>query len=248
MDSDKDNIKRIIDGLRSIEKMIDHQNKKMPDLVVNKLYSRIESLLWLQKKMSLINPLPPLAGWPAAPDFLLKLHGWIIKNKPNCVVEMGSGISTIVISDALRQNGFGKVVSFEHLEEFRDKTQGYIREENLSCFSDVILSPIVKYDKKHLSEQAESYWYSLDVNEIIAHNIDLLIVDGPPGKICKYSRYPALGAFYSKLAFEAEVWMDDADRYEEKIINEQWVDEFDMHSEYYPLEKGLFILKRRKSE
>lgn len=45
-------------------------------------YKQLESLSWLQRQLKLKFPLPPLRGWPVSPDFLLRLHTWVCKNKP----------------------------------------------------------------------------------------------------------------------------------------------------------------------
>ena len=57
---------------------------------------------------------PPLRGWATSPDVLLRLHTHIMATRPQVIVEFGSGASTLVIADALRQNGTGKLISIEH--------------------------------------------------------------------------------------------------------------------------------------
>ena len=75
-------------------------------------------------------------------------------------------------------------------------------------------------------------------------NVDLLWVDGPPGATCLYSRYPALPALADKLSPNAEVWMDDTIRQEEKDVCERWAADYGFELEYFPLEKGLGRLTR----
>jgi hypothetical protein len=46
--------------------------------------------------------------------------------------------------------------------------------------------------------------------------IDLLLVDGPPGSLGEMARYPALHVLESQLASNAVVILDDADRPDER--------------------------------
>lgn len=213
---------------------------------IDNLYSQLESLIWLQKKMKISDELPPLRGWPTSPDFLLKLHSWVTKHKPLVVVETGSGASTIVIADALRQNGFGKLYSFEHLQEYADQTQEMLQDECLTPWIELVVGKLEPWKGKHLNppdSDKRSSWYPLNLSGI--ENVDLLVVDGPPKSTCQYARYPALPALFDRLSPKAEVWMDDAVRQEEKELCKHWADEYGFNFEYIPLEKGLGILTRQ---
>jgi hypothetical protein len=61
-----------------------------------------------------LGPAAPLFGrWAAEGDFA----GMIVRElerSPRLVVECGSGSTTVVIADKLRQSGSGRVVSLEH--------------------------------------------------------------------------------------------------------------------------------------
>src|ERR1700722_8692814 len=50
-------------------------------------------------------PLPLPGGWAASTDLLGELMRAIAVRRPQCVVELGSGVSTLVIAAALRANG-----------------------------------------------------------------------------------------------------------------------------------------------
>ena len=211
----------------------------------NEIYSQLESLIWLQKRLKISGELPPLRGWPTSPDFLLKLHSWIVKHKPLTVVETGSGASTIVIADALRQNGFGKLYSFEHLQKYANQTQEMLQDEYLTPWVELLVGELELWKGKHLNPHDSgkpSSWYPLKLSGI--ENIDLLVVDGPPKSICQYARYPAVPALFDRLSPKAEVWMDDAIRQEEKDICKHWANEYGFNFEYIPLEKGLGVLTR----
>ncbi|CDG56002.1 hypothetical protein HALA3H3_990006 [Halomonas sp. A3H3] len=211
----------------------------------NEIYSQIESLLWLQKRLKISGELPPLRGWPTSPDFLLRLHSWVSKYKPLTIVETGSGASTIVIADALRQNGIGKLYSFEHIQKYADQTQVMLEDEFLTPWVELLVGKLEPWKGKHLNpDDADkpSSWYPLNLSGI--ENVDLLVVDGPPKSTCQYARYPALPALFDRLSPKAQVWMDDAIRQEEKDICKHWANEYGFDFEYFALEKGLGVLTR----
>ncbi|MFT6443545.1 MAG: hypothetical protein ACJASM_003106 [Salibacteraceae bacterium] len=208
------------------------------------LYSQVESFIWLSKALTLSGSLPPLRGWATSPDILLKLHEYIRLNRPKLIVECGSGASTIVIADALRQVGSGKLISLEHSDKYGAQTRGRLQCEKLLPYVDVRISSLKPWDGTHLSDEDETFWYDdNDLSDI--DGVQLLLVDGPPGKTCKYARYPAMEAFHSKLTQNAQVWMDDTIRREEVDICSQWAEKFEFEQGTFAFEKGLIVLNRK---
>ncbi|CAM3375937.1 class I SAM-dependent methyltransferase [Halomonas lysinitropha] len=200
----------------------------------------------MHNHLAIKGQLPPLRGWATSPDVLLRLHAHIMATRPRIIVEFGSGASTLVIADALRQNGLGKLVSIEHSDHYGAQTLGTLQTESLEGWVDLRIGELEAWEGEHLNpEDAEksSRWYPLSLLEGV-EGIDLLWVDGPPGATCLFSRYPALPALAEKLSPNAEVWLDDTIRQEEKDICERWAADHGFELEYYPLEKGLGRLTR----
>lgn len=241
------------DELKALEKSLlqaskDSAGKVTKDLITvqNRLYAQLESLSWLQRRLSIKGQLPPLRGWATSPDVLLRLHAHIMATRPRVIVEFGSGASTLVIADALRQNGVGKLISIEHSDHYGAQTLGTLQAESLEGWVDLRIGDLEAWEGVHLNpEGAEkpSLWYPLSLLEGV-ENVDLLWVDGPPGATCLFSRYPALPALADKLSPKAEVWMDDTIRQEEKDTCERWAEDHGFELEYFPLEKGLGRLTR----
>jgi len=76
-------------------------------------------------------------------------------------------------------------------------------------------------------------------------NIDLLVIDGPPGFLQKNARYPALPMLIDMLAASCTVFLDDAARQDERDIVKQWLEQFpEFELEYIDNERGCSILKR----
>ncbi|WP_434986157.1 class I SAM-dependent methyltransferase [Vreelandella zhaodongensis] len=228
---------------------VNNNTRKLVDDLVrvqNRLYFQLESLSWLQRRLAIKGQLPPLRGWATSPDVLLRLHAHIMATRPQVIVEFGSGASTLVIADALRQNGTGQLISIEHSDHYGAQTLTTLQAERLEGWVDLRIGDLEAWEGEHLNpEDAEkpARWYPCSLLEGV-ENVDLLWVDGPPGATCLFSRYPALPALAGKLSASAEVWMDDTIRQEEKDICERWAKDHGFELEYFPLEKGLGRLTR----
>ena len=210
------------------------------------VYAQLESLSWLQRRLSIDGQLPPLRGWAASPDVLLRLHTHILTTRPELVVEFGSGASTLVIADALRQNKCGKLISIEHSLHYGSQTQAMLDNECLQNWVDLRMGELEPWVGLHMNDGATekpSLWYPASLLNGVAR-VDLVWVDGPPAVTCPFSRYPALPALSESLAPQAEVWMDDTIRQEERDICARWAEDHGFVVEYYPLEKGLGRLTR----
>ncbi|GGB51832.1 hypothetical protein GCM10011502_26230 [Oceanisphaera marina] len=239
--------------LESLQKAIiqagkENAGKTNRDLIIvqDRLYAQLESLSWLQRRMTIKGQLPPLRGWATSPDVLLRLHSHIMATCPQIIVEFGSGASTLVIADALRQNRTGKLISIEHSDHYGAQTLNTLQAERLEGWVDLRIGELEAWQGEHLNpEDAEkpSRWYLTSLLDGV-ENVDLLWVDGPPGATCLFSRYPALLALADKLSQHAEVWMDDTIRQEEKDICNHWAEKYGFNAEYFPLEKGLGRLTR----
>lgn len=247
----------LLNEFKSLEKILLQSNKNNAAkatrdliLVQNRLYSQMESLSWLQRRLKIKGRLPPLRGWAASPDVLLHLHEHIMRCKPEVIVEFGSGASTLVIVDALQQNGTGRLYSIEHSDYYGAQTLETLRAELLEDWVDLRIGDLEPWSGQHLNPQdAEkpSRWYPTSLLQGI-QNVDLLWVDGPPGATCLFSRYPALPALADKLSPRAEVWLDDTVRQEEKEICEKWAADYGFRLGYYSFEKGLGRLTRLSAD
>lgn len=243
MSENIDNIKALLDdAVETMRKSVLRDAR----IVERKHYAQVESLSWLQRRLTIKGQLPPLRGWAASPDVLLLLHTHIGTSRPQVIVEFGSGASTLVIADALRQNGTGRLISVEHSHYYASQVQKMLQGEDLEEYVDLRVGDLENWDSEHFnSGDAEKppRWYPASLLEGV-DAVDLVWVDGPPGATCAFSRYPALPALADQLSADAEVWMDDTIRDEETKICDKWAKDYGFEVEYYALEKGLGRLKR----
>lgn len=246
-----ENIHELIQQLEtSLNNNVTQSNQKLSADLLNQihyananLYRQIESLTWLSRNLKIKGSLPPLRGWAASPDTLLKLHQHILRSRPSMVVEFGSGASTVVIADALKQNKKGKLLSIDHFADYAQKIAEQIQQEKLSDYVEFQSGELTEWTEEHLSPKAK--WYPLNLLDKLKKPIDLVFVDGPPGQTNPFARFPALPAIFNQLSDEAQVWLDDAMRADEQKICQHWAKEFKLSLSFEEAEKGLAILKKQ---
>lgn len=159
-------------------------------------------------------PIP--VGWAMSPqvlEFVLRK----IRTAPrlDTVVELGSGVSTPWIAQALNTRGSGRLVSFEHDEHYAAITSRQLQAVGLESFVELRCEPLAAVE---LSGETFS-WYQ-GYKDLA--NVDLLIVDGPPGGTGPLARYPALPILLDKISDGGIVILDDAIRDDEDKIIERW--------------------------
>ena len=183
-------------------------------------------------------PLPNTRGWAISPDLLKKITEVILIERPSLIVELGSGVSTLIIAYCLKQLGKGKVISLEHNDEYVAISQNFISSHKLEEIATIIYAPLKTFE----IDEETWLWYNTDCLKI-EQPIDLLVVDGPPKNVQKLSRYPALPLLYKDLNEHSIIILDDGDREDEKKIIEMWKKEFSqISSEFIDTEKGAYII------
>lgn len=203
-------------------------------------FRQVEALFSLFSTLRPDLPFPDTRDWAASPDFLKKLTELILKQETQMVAEAGSGVSTLVIGYCLKRLGRGKVISLEHDERFVTATNELINFHGLTQFACVIHCPLVKVD---IGDET-FLWYSME-GVRFEKPIDVLVVDGPPATGQEFPRYPALPLLSAHLAKNAFILLDDGRRAGEIRTNNRWTAEFPpITSEFLPLEKGAFLLRR----
>lgn len=188
--------------------------------------------------------LPPLGGWAASADILILLAEWILDRKPALVVELGSGVSSLVIGRCLQLNGRGQFLSYDHDAAFLAITARRMRLAELP------------YIGSHIPLGADS-WYSLPGNgeplDVLlpggvsenTRGIDLLFIDGPPMAHGEEVRAGA-SRLFRHLTPGALVLLDDAARPGERRVAQQWAAEFpELKQTFLATEKGALLLTKK---
>lgn len=135
------------------------------------------------------------------------------------VVELGSGVSTIVLARLLRERG-GHLATLEHDPSWAQVVREQLEREDLADLVLLVEAPL----EPHELALDGAPWYAADAVAQLPAAIDLLLVDGPPAHTgeAERSRHPALSALASRLMPNAVVVLDDATRAGEREILERW--------------------------
>ena len=210
---------------------------------INSGIGHIEDSLRLSSELRLTRSLPPLRDWAARPDLLLELTHHIQTEQPKVIVECGSGGSTVVLARCVEMNGIGHVYSLEHSPEYADKTRQEIARHQLASFATVFTAPLRRYD----INGEQWLWYSFET--LPADKIDLLVIDGPPGSTGYLARYPAGALLFKDLSMHAAVFLDDADRSDEREILRRWSLEFPAYQQQLRATRyGCAVLRKEIQE
>jgi predicted O-methyltransferase YrrM len=217
----QDSVQHLIrrSALKSVKSITAEQRRLGRDMakIQRDQTAETEALLQLFREFEPRAPMPSSGRWAMDPTGLLEVLYLIARKRPKVVVELGSGTSSIWIAYALEKDG-GRLISVEHERDFADRTRSLLELHEVSHLAEVRLAEL-----NQLNINGEEFpWYSVDAFRDI-NEIDLLLVDGPPGSLGETARYPALHVLESRLAPNAVVILDDADRSGEQGIVQRWI-------------------------
>lgn len=185
-----------------------------------RLLAQFEALATLLDELALPARLPAITGGAGRPDFLLALARHVWATRPRLVVECGSGLSTLVLARALQQNGDGHVYALEHDQEFAAWLAGELERLGVADRATLLVAQLGA-----LALGGETWpWYAEDT--LPAGEIDMLVVDGPPGRLRPLARYPAGPMLFDRMRIGAAAFLDDARRGKERRVLARWTREF----------------------
>ncbi len=176
-------------------------------------YRQLEALASLLAVLRPRAPLPPFRGWAVGPDFASLLVSLVLRERPACVVELGSGVSTLVLGYALERTG-GHLISVDHEAEYAERTRVAVGLHGLAEVATILHAPLEPYG-------AAQTWYTRQWIRDLPP-VHCLVVDGPPGTIGVLARAPAMTECIGALAPGAIIVVDDADRPDEQTMVRTW--------------------------
>ena len=227
---------------------------------------QIESYMGLQSFFLTGEPALNFHGWPISSDIAQYLVELISIERPNLVVEFGSGTSTVLLAKSMKsvaanQNADpdnvyesvpSRLVTFEHHSDYLKKTESELKSHGVAEAVELVHAPLT--DQAIGSESYVFYSCGEKLNELSAafkgRKLKAVVfVDGPPGATCDNARYPALPVLLDYFEGQEIFFiLDDYDRQEERVIVENWKKTLDERSIAYsfkrlPFEKGAALLK-----
>ena len=176
-------------------------------------------------------PIPSTRSWAASPDLLLTLLQYARSSNPRTIVDLGSGMSTLVLAKSAPQ---AKIFSIDNSQEFADKTQRVLDNHQVTNV-DLRVAPLSRHS-------SGVDWYDLSKFADIS-DIDLLFIDGPPGSKNPEARHPAISECIAKLSPNAIIIIDDVSRAGERAMAEEFARLLPSHNlEFLDHEKGSAVL------
>jgi predicted O-methyltransferase YrrM len=208
-------------------------------------YVQIEALFSMFSLIDVRRSLPPMRGFAASPDFSNLILDFILDHRPQNIMEIGSGVSTLIAGYGLERIGGGRLVAIDQEEQYASRTRQMVAEHGLDGNVSVHHAPLGV-----LTLAGKTWnWYLRD-HIADLESIDLLIVDGPVGgRENPLERYPALPVVYPKLSKNAVIILDDANRPGEREVVAMWLREFsDLRLTHIDTEKGTAVLTRETAD
>jgi predicted O-methyltransferase YrrM len=184
-------------------------------------FSSLLNMVAILPQLELAGVLPPFPhqGFEITGEEAAFLFQLIRRRRPKLILELGGGSSTVLFAAALRANGSGRLVSIEHDEAHAKLTAQLLEQAELSDRVEQVVAPLAPCT----AGGRTTSWYDLEAFlRRLDDKVDLLFVDGPPGKMQSLSRYPALPMLAAHLAPHALVFVDDGGRDDEIAMIERW--------------------------
>jgi hypothetical protein len=185
---------------------------------VDATYAQVEALIGLYREIDGLAALPPMRRWAISPDAARELRNLVVAHRPALTLELGSGISTILIAMELQRLGSGSIVAFEHDPLYWAETRDRIEAHGLGDVASVRLAPLVP----HEIDGTTYRWYDIDV-ATLPGPVELVVVDGPPETTGPGARFPALPVLRSVSADRCLFFLDDYVRPDEQAMVQRWI-------------------------
>ena len=185
-----------------------------------------QDFAWLSTQIHPRHPLPLPTGGMAKPALLIATWQLILEERPRRILELGSGLSTLVMAYALERVGQGELVSLENEAQYAAHTRRWLAEHQLLGQNRVtVLDAPLRLQELQGEEHP---WYDLEALDAtsLSPPFDLLFVDGPAGFLAPMIRYPALPLLREHLATDALILFDDSQRRNERRIIARWLTQF----------------------
>ena len=190
-------------------------------------------------------PLPIGGGWALTGDSAALLAREVLVRKPHAILELGSGVSTLILGQIIKRNGVGHLLSIDHDPVWATQTRKLVDTLGLADVITVVDAPL----KTMTIGNRTAKWYDIPENALNNFGaIDLLFVDGPPqpNDQTQAARYPAFPLLRKRLTPDALIFVDDAHRPTESSMVAQWqVEDPDWNALWFDTTDGVCLLTRK---
>ncbi|MDB4353660.1 class I SAM-dependent methyltransferase [bacterium] len=166
----------------------------------------------------------PTTSWSMSFMSVHSIIEMMDQHKPKFVVEFGSGLSTLCIASWLREQGSGRLLSFDHDLDWASITRRHLLQAKLETYAKVVHAPLSGAPQKTSS----TAWYDIPPDSLGNEEIDMVIIDGPPAgtRDKRLARLPSLPVLHDHLSSSAVLFLDDANRPGECEVVEYWLEQY----------------------
>ena len=186
-------------------------------------------------------PLPPFGPYTIEEAMVPILGDFIAAHRPARSLELGSGLSTIVLGYAIKEAG-GRLDSLENEKKHAEQARGWVAEHALDDVATIHDAPI-RNALVHWDGMAYP-WYDLSV--VPPGPYDFVFVDGPAGNLGLMARWPAYYHLLPFLSEDARLICDDGKRGHERLAIYHWMkNDSRLHRTDLPTQRGAVLLERR---
>lgn len=206
----------------------------------------IETTVELHAMQVLMSRFPqlqlPTTGWSMRFANLHQIVQVMDSLRPQTVVEFGSGMTSLCVAAWFKEQGRGRLISFDHDQAWAQLTQNQLERFDLDPYVAMFVSPL---SPSAMAPKAP--WYHIHSDALEGLAVDLVIVDGPPAGAVGHemARLPAMEKLYSHLSDNAVVVLDDANRPGEQRVVLSWLKAYpEFHYELRGGPSGLAVLTR----
>ena len=206
-----------------------------------------EDLAALQALSALPGGYLPWTIFAMRPAALAAVLDEVALARPRCILELGSGLSTVFLARLLRQQrrSDAVVISVDDAPPWVEQVRDHLERERLTDLVELVSAPRAPWSAPDRDAPRPSpperavravlrrparppkplpdRWYAREpIREAIgSRTVDFMLVDGPKGRRT-ISRYPALPEMLAHLHEDATVVLDDASRAGEREVVERW--------------------------
>jgi glycosyltransferase involved in cell wall biosynthesis len=170
--------------------------------------------------------------WTIGKALAIELAEHLERTRPARVLELGSGISTLVLAQYAARHG-ASLVSLEHDRSFHDRTARMLAQRGLGDRVELVLAPL----QPARLEIGTFPWYGTRLDG----RFDFVFIDGPP---VGQGRQAALPALKDHLGAGWEAWLDDGFRDHERGCVDLWRPHLRFSASLHEVDdKGQWVLR-----
>jgi hypothetical protein len=172
--------------------------------------------------------------WTISRAMAVELAARLERLRPRRILELGSGVSSVVLAGHAARRPDAQVVSLEHDPAYHQRTSQLLRQLDLDDHLRLRLAPLRPW---RCPDGSEHRWYDVELEG----GFEFVLVDGPP---LQQGRAATLFALDGHLGAGWEVWIDDGHRRHEQDCVQHWREYLRFDSVLRDVDdKGLWILQ-----